>query len=148
MYLKRITKKILELIGYELIRIRDINATGYDSYILEAKKLGIDVNDYCEKELGWGDKSQDCAENVCVHCRKDETELLEIGAGTGGYSRYLVDQVSRLHLTDKNEGFVTFLQDYFKKYNHINFIPNSTNKFPKIKDNSIDIVFGGGCSSI
>jgi ubiquinone/menaquinone biosynthesis C-methylase UbiE len=108
----------------------------------------MDVNDYCEKTLEWGEKSNDISKNVEPYADSEGLSILEIGSGTGAYSRHLIKYSNRLILTDPNDGFILFLKNYFKNIrsrgDSIHIIKNDGFSFPGVADKSIDMVFGGG----
>lgn len=119
-------------------------STEYDAYIIEAQKLDMDVNDYCESVLGWGNKKEDVMDNVCIYSKKEHTTILEIGSGTGGYSRYLLECANKVIMTDCNGGFVHFLKDYSRDATAVQIYKNDGVKLPFAPKGTIDIVFAGG----
>jgi len=96
-YIKSISRKIFNKIGYEIIPAKDINF-GYIpalETIAAAKKDNLSICEYVE--LLWDQKG--CTENVIKQmesngCFEKSTNVLEIGPGTGRYLELIINQVN------------------------------------------------------
>lgn len=93
----------------------DAEAGPYKDFLAEADRLGMDVNDYLEKNIGWGEVLSLVNRSVSPFLQEDSI-VLELGAGTGRWSREILKKIpyGQLHLVDYSSWFVQFQADYFK----------------------------------
>lgn len=86
----------------------------YMHFVEEAERLGMDVNDYLEHKLEWGDVRALLERSVFPFLRPDSI-VCELGAGTGRWSREILKEIpqGQLHLVDYSPWFVQFQTRYF-----------------------------------
>lgn len=87
----------------------------YPHYVEEARKLGMDVNDYFEKVVGNGPVIP-LLELVAFPYLVKDGVTVELGPATGVYSREFLPRLGNgtLHLVDYSPWFVRFLTQYFR----------------------------------
>lgn len=126
-----------------------IKADGYPRYVDEASKLNIDVNDYLDNNMGWVKPLPILEKYVYPVIDKfPEGKILELGPGTGRWSRYILKKIKSLNykeyiLLDHSVWMLEFLKGYFKDENIIRFVRNNGMNIPDVgKD--IDIVYAQG----
>lgn len=112
----------------------------YPTYCAEANALGLDPNDYCEQNLGWGDIVPIVERIVTPRLRPDSV-VCELGPGMGRWSRRMLPRIPRgaLHLIDYSAWFVEFLADYFKEDPRVQVQQTDGFSLP-LPDDSLDLI--------
>src|SRR5258708_22262476 len=108
--------RALEPFGFEgRDRILSEKPEGFPGCVEAARRLGLDVNDYEEAQLGWYPAQELLEATAFGHLRTDSV-VCEIGPGTGRFSRFIVPRIphGQLHLVDHSAWMVRFLADYFR----------------------------------
>src|SRR5690242_6129964 len=99
-------------LGYQLTPWRaDDKSEGFEGYVRQAKEAGIDVNDWQEQALGWV-PALPALERIVFPSLQSDWQVIEIGPGTGRFSRFLAARLNRgggLHLVDHSPWLVDFL---------------------------------------
>lgn len=118
---------------------------GFAEYLAEARRLGMDLNEYLEQKKGWGD---------CLHLLEPTTfpyfgpdaVVLELGAGSGRWSRHLAARLTggTLHLVDNSSWKVDFLRAYFRADARVRVHLNDGLSLANFADNSVDLVCSYG----
>lgn len=108
--------RVLRPFGYEVRdRVLAERPEGFPGYLAEARRLGLDVNDYEEQRLGWR-LPRPTLDEVLLPYLDETSRVCEIGPGTGRWSRHILEHLPRgeLHLVDASPWMVRFLADYFR----------------------------------
>src|ERR1700745_1732314 len=108
--------------GYRLVPWRaDDKSEGFEAYVHRAGAVGEDVNDWQERVLGWV-PSLPALERVVFPCFQPNWQVIELGPGTGRFSRYLAQRLSQggeLHLVDHSRWLAEFLRSYFAAFPNV-----------------------------
>jgi ubiquinone/menaquinone biosynthesis C-methylase UbiE len=132
--------------GYRLTPWRaDEKSEGFEGYVRQARQAGIDVNDWQESVLGWVPALPALERIVFPHLRP-EWRVVEVGPGTGRYSRHLATRLheGELRLVDHSPWLVAFLRDYFRSCPNVRVALNDGFVLPFSDDRWADLVFSAG----
>ena len=132
--------------GYEVRPWRaDPKSEGFQGYVEQARQAGLDVNDWQEQHLGWVPALPQLERLVFPHLQPDSV-VVELGPGTGRYSRYIAARLARgkLHLVDHSPFMVGFLSHYFRENPHVSVHLNDGASLPFAADDWADLVFSAG----
>jgi SAM-dependent methyltransferase len=102
-------------LGYQLHdKVLSERPEGFPGYLVEAQRLGMDVNDYEEQRLHWK-LPRPILEQTLFPYVNESSVVCEIGPGTGRWSRLILQRIPRgeLHLVDYSPWLVRFLAHYF-----------------------------------
>src|SRR5260221_10711371 len=138
--------KALQPFGYEVRdRIVSEKPEGFPGYVEAAQRLGMDVNDYEEKQLGWYPAEPLLEATTFQHLRP-ESVVCEIGPGTGRFSRYIVPKIAQgqLHLVDHSAWMVRFLDGYFRGQPQVSVHLGDGHSLPFPQSGWMDVVFVAG----
>jgi ubiquinone/menaquinone biosynthesis C-methylase UbiE len=135
--------RVLSTIGYELRdRVLSERPEGFPGYLEAAQRLGMDVNDYEEQQLGWRLPRPTLDEIVFPYLT--ETSIVcEIGPGTGRWSRHIVERIpnGELHLVDASPWMVRFLRSYFRQLPNVHAHLSNGQSLPFVRDGWMDLIF-------
>jgi SAM-dependent methyltransferase len=137
---------IARRLGYEVRPWRvDPKAEGFIGYIEQARKAGLDVNDWQEQVLGWVPARPQLERVVFPHLRPDSI-VVELGPGTGRFSRLIAAQLpeGQLRLVDHSPFVVEFLARYFQSNPRVSTHLNDGASLPFAEDGWADLVFSAG----
>ena len=145
--LKRCINQMLKPFGFEIGRIEefpDVKAEGFPSYVKEATKAGMDVNDWIEQNLGWGDVLPILERTVFPYLRENST-VCELGVGTGRSARHIVARLTKgeLYLVDHSPWIVDFLRGYFRSNPRVHILLNDSRSLP-LECSQVDLIFSQG----
>jgi SAM-dependent methyltransferase len=133
--------------GYRLVPWRaDDKSEGFEGYVTEAREAGMDVNDWEEHALGWV-PALGVLERIVFPTFQSDWRVVEIGPGTGRYSRYFAARLKdsgRLDLVDHSPWLVAFLQDYFRQCPNVRVSLNDGFILPFADSGWADLVFSAG----
>ena len=135
--------RVLSTLGYELRdRVLNERPEGFPGYLEAAQRLGMDVNDYEEQNLGWRLPGPTLEEIVYPYLRPDSI-VCEIGPGTGRWSRHIMQHVPRgeLHLVDASPWMVRFLRTYFRQAPNVSAHLSNGQSLPFERAAWMDLVF-------
>lgn len=134
-------------LGYRLTPWRaDEKSEGFEGYVRQAQQAGMDVNDWQEHALGWV-PALGVLERIVFPAFQSNWQVIEIGPGTGRYSRFLVQRLQpggQLYLVDHSPWLVAFLTDYFKRCPNVSVTLNDGFVLPFARTNWADLVFSAG----
>ncbi|MBV9598338.1 MAG: class I SAM-dependent methyltransferase [Chloroflexi bacterium] len=132
--------------GYEIRdRVLSEKPEGFPGYLEAAQRLGMDVNDYEETELGWYPAEALLSATLFPHLQPDAV-VCEVGPGTGRFSRYILPRIPRgqLHLVDHSPWMVRFLRGYFRNQSNVVVHLGDGQSLPMPNDRWMDVVFVAG----
>jgi SAM-dependent methyltransferase len=132
--------------GYEVRPWRaDPKSEGFAGYVEQARRAGLDVNDWQEQHLGWVPALPQLERIVFPHLQPDSV-VVELGPGTGRYSRYIAARLPRgkLRLVDHSPFIVDFLAQYFAQNPRVSAHLNDGASLPFAEDAWADLVFSAG----
>ena len=138
--------KALQPFGFEVRdRILSEKPEGFPGYVEAARRLGMDVNDYEEQQLGWY-PAQALLEATTVRYLRPDSVVCEIGPGTGRFSRHIVPRIpaGQLHLVDHSPWMVRFLADYFRGQSAVRVHLGDGHSLPLPQSSWMDLVFVAG----
>src|SRR5215216_2960916 len=107
--------------GFEVRdRVLSEKPEGFPGHLEEARRLGIDVNDYEENHLGWY-PAQPLLEATTFPYLREDSIVCEVGPGTGRFSRLIMPRIpqGQLHLVDHSPWMVRFLTSYFQGHSQV-----------------------------
>lgn len=132
------------LFSSEILRNPSIQ-TQFSGFLKEARRLGMDVNDWIEQKEGWPEALPILNKAVFPYL-KEGSSVCELGAGTGRFARHIIKRIKKgkLILADNNVWVVSFLSEYFKGVKNIGFCLNDGQTLKGIKSSSIDLIFCNG----
>jgi len=113
----------------------------FDSWIAEAHARGEDPNDAGDRE--WGNPVPYLERHYYPHLAPDKV-VLELGPGSGRYTRHLISRVKKLILVDDSARVVEWLREYLRgKGDHEVFLAENCS-LGFVADSSVDAVFASG----
>ena len=91
----------------------------------------------------WGDSATQWSISLYPRIKKylPAESVLEIGAGHGRWSEYLLRYCDQLHLNDISNNCLNYCRQRFVQNDNVSFYKTEGAKLTEIKDNSIDFVF-------
>lgn len=124
------------------LRNWDHGLAGYAEYVREATAADLDVNDWIEAFLGWGN-----CRLLCRHILRpyltETARVCELGPGLGRWARHVAPRVSKgeYHLVESDPWLVTFLRRYFEDQPHVRLWPLEGVTLPCPNAGSFDLAF-------
>ena len=113
----------------------------FDSWIAAAHARGEDPNDAGDRE--WGNPVPYLERHYYPHLAPDKV-VLELGPGSGRYTRHLISRVKKLILVDDSARVVEWLREYLRgKGDHEVFLAENCS-LGFVADSSVDAVFASG----
>ncbi len=142
------TNAILGPLGYEIRQKTGQNndpTAGYQRFVDEANKLGMDVNDYLEQKLGMTGTLEYLQRTVFPYLREDSV-VCNLGPATGQGARHIAPRLTKgeLHLVDYSPWVVNFLKSYYRSNPRVHIHGNDGLHLPFQKERFLDIVFSFG----
>lgn len=118
---------------------------GFATYYAEAQQLGKDLNDYLEEDMGWND-CYHLIEPTTFPWMEASSVVLELGAGSGRWSRHLSGRLSEghLYLVDNSPWKVHFLREYFQGDSNVSVRLNDGHSLADFADESVDLICSYG----
>jgi SAM-dependent methyltransferase len=138
--------RLARRLGYSLRPWReDEKSEGFVGYVAQARAAGADVNDWEERALGWVPALSVLDRVVFPHLQSD-WRVIELGPGTGRYSRHVAARLSRgeLYLVDHSPWMIKFLTEYFRDNPRIRAVLNDGFVLPFDTSEWADLVFSAG----
>jgi SAM-dependent methyltransferase len=132
--------------GYSLQPWRvDEKSEGFVGYAAQARRAGMDVNDWEEQVLGWV-PCLPTLERVVFPCLQSDWRVIEVGPGTGRFSRHIAARLARgrLYLVDHSPWMVDFLRQYFQNNENVITTLNDGLTLPFEQGGWADLVFSAG----
>jgi len=132
--------------GYRLTPWRaDEKSEGFEGYVRHARLAGMDVNEWQEQVLGWV-PCLPALERIVLPDLQPDWRVIELGPGTGRFSRHLADRLPRgeLYLVDHSPWLVAFLRDYFQTCPRVRVALNDGYVLPFADGEWADLVFSAG----
>jgi SAM-dependent methyltransferase len=132
--------------GYEVRdRVLSEKPEGFPGYLEAARRLGMDVNDYEESQLGWHPALPLLEATAFPHLRENSI-VCEVGPGTGRFSRYILPRIPRgeLVLVDHSAWMVRFLRAYFRNERNVQVYLSDGHSIPLDRSGWADVVFVAG----
>jgi ubiquinone/menaquinone biosynthesis C-methylase UbiE len=107
----------------------------------DAKKAGMDVNDFIEKDHNKPALAE--LQALAFPHISSSSVVCELGPGTGCYTRRLLEKVTdgTVHIVDFDEYTIEFLKQYFKGNPRALYHLNSGYTLPAELSDSVDLVF-------
>lgn len=149
---KTLINKILNKTGFELKRLNTSSgkrlAEGFPSYLAEADKSGVDVNDHINSKLGNPEYDLGIILYPILKELKNPA-VCELGVGTGRWSREIIKELKnnsswQLFLVDHSGWIVNFLNKYFEEEKNVFPVLNDGRTLPFKEDNFLDLIFCQG----
>jgi ubiquinone/menaquinone biosynthesis C-methylase UbiE len=148
--IKLCTGAMLGRFGYE-IRRKDAHeglyppGNGLYRYVAEAKRIGMDVNDWEEQELRW-DEALPILERTTFPYLRNDSVVCNLGVGTGRWARHIAPRLTKgeFHLVDHDPWIVNFVREYFQTNERVFVHLNNGHSLPWPNGAWIDLVFSGG----
>ncbi len=118
---------------------------GFPGYLEAARRLGVDVNDYEESQLGWYPARELLEATTFPYLRSDSI-VCEVGPGTGRFSRVILPRIhdGQLHLVDHSPWMVRFLRGYFVRQQNVCVHLGDGQSLPFENASWMDLVFVAG----
>lgn len=138
--------RLLRPFGYELREsILNERPEGFPSYLEQAQRAGMDVNDWEEQALGWIPAAE-ILRMTTFPLLHEQSVVLELGPGTGRFSRLILSAIpaGTLHLVDHSPWMVRFLERYFAAEPRVQVHLGDGQSLPLAEANWVDLVFAAG----
>ena len=113
----------------------------FRSWIQSAREQGRDPNDVGDEK--WSSPLP-ALEKHYFPLINEEATVLELGPGTGRYSRHLLARCKKLILLDYSEMVCEYLRDYFQHEPRVRVVHAAHPSVPDIADESVDAVIANG----
>lgn len=132
------------LLDRAFVRVAD-TGDGFPAYHAAARRVGVDVNDWIERELGWM-PALPILEQLVFPLLSSDFVVCEVGVGTGRWSRHIAPRIpnGELVLVDKSQWIVNFLTDYFRGHSNVRAVVCDGASLPFDKNEWMDMVFSQG----
>ncbi len=146
--LKRLARRFLSSLGYDTSKRKPSKADplceGFDRYLFESTKAGIDVNDWIEEQLGW-EPALPTLRKVVFPYIEQTSCVCEIGAGTGRHARHIIPLIGKgkLHLFDHSSWIRSHLKNYFSKVENV-YVGECDGASIGLAADSVDLCFSNG----
>ena len=137
---------VLRPFGFEVRdRVLSEKPEGFPGYLQAAQRLGMDVNEYEESQLGWHSARELLEATTFPHLRADSV-VCEVGPGTGRFSRLIAQRIpsGELLLVDHSPWMVRFLKTYFRDQARIQVLLGDGQSLPLDRNAFVDLVFVAG----
>jgi SAM-dependent methyltransferase len=143
---KGIIRRGLNYLGYEITRRSEVDALceGFNRYLVESTKAGMDVNDWIEERLGW-EPALPLLKKILFPYLDQTFCVCEIGPGTGRHARHIQPLIGKgeLHLLDHSSWIRNYLTSYFSDYKNI-YIHDSDGVSVDLPSAAVDLCFSNG----
>jgi SAM-dependent methyltransferase len=142
-----LTTRLLKPLGSSLERIGRAMAQDlawdplFDSWIETAKREGIDPNDVGDRE--WGSPAEAIERRYGPHLSADKV-VLELGPGSGRYTRHLLKRCSRMVLVDASPQVVRWLKQYLRDRSNCEVFLAQDCSLSFVRDSSVDVATANG----
>jgi cyclopropane fatty-acyl-phospholipid synthase-like methyltransferase len=113
----------------------------FQKWIDEAKSLGRDPNDVADER--WGN-ARAGAEKLYLPLFDRQSVVLELGPGTGRYTRYLLPECREMVLVDYSKYVCAWLEEYFAGKGNLRVVHAKDYAMGQVDDGSIDAVIANG----
>lgn len=146
--LKRLARRALSQLGYDITRRKPSNADplceGFDRFLSESSKAGVDVNDWLETHVGW-EPALPVVNRVVRPYIRETSWVCELGAGTGRHARHIAPLIpeGRLHVFDHSSWVTNFLETYFSEAHNVR-IAECDGHSIRLPPDSVDLCFSNG----
>jgi SAM-dependent methyltransferase len=129
----------------QVVRASRDNGDGFPAYLMNARKAGVDVNDWIESNLGWM-PARPILESLVFPYLRENSIVCEVGVGTGRWSRHLAERIpeGRLILVDQSRWVTSFLRDYFKSNHRVTVLEGDGLTLPLDTAGWADVIFSQG----
>lgn len=138
-----VASRSLAPLGYEVRdRVLSERPEGFHAYVAQAERAGMDVNDWEEEVLGWK-LPLPTLERVLFPYLRPDSDVCEIGPGTGRWTRHIISRVPRgtVHLVDLSPWIVRFLQHYFEAAPNVSAAVTDGHSLPFSDAACLDVIF-------
>lgn len=115
---------------------------GFAALIEEAKLTGEDPNDVLNRHEGrWEDNENVFFSAYLEPLLKPGMTMLEIGPGTGRYTRRVIPFCREIYLVDYSRYLCTYLGERFRDHEGVHIVHTEGREALPIPDNSVDFAF-------
>jgi len=144
---KKLIRCGFNYLGYEITRKSEADPRfeGFDRYLFESTKAGMDVNDWIEERLGRGGPAMPLLKKVVFPYLKQTSCVCEIGPGTGRHARHILPLIEKgeLHLFDHSSWIINHLTSYFSDWKNV-YVYESDGASIKLPSASVELCFSNG----
>jgi SAM-dependent methyltransferase len=113
----------------------------FRDWIADAKRQGLDPNDVGDER--WGD-ARAGAEQRYLPLFTPSSVVLELGPGTGRYTRHFMPHCKEMVLVDYSKLVCGWLEEYFLGKGKFRVVHAHDYSLDAIADNSIDVIIANG----
>jgi ubiquinone/menaquinone biosynthesis C-methylase UbiE len=113
----------------------------FDTWIAEAETRGEDPNDAGDRQ--WGNPLPYLERHCFPHLSPDKV-VLELGPGSGRYTRHLLSRASKLVLVDDSAKVVQWLRDYLRDKAECEIFLAEDCSLRFLKEGSVDVALAIG----
>lgn len=147
--MKTVVKSVFNILGLNISRIPNHDAPSLYidlSLIQEAEKAGVYIGDYAEKKWGEVGKSKKIVEDLYLPNLKEDSVILESGAGTGRYVKKMLEHTpkGKAHLYELDPYWKNFLDKTFAQDERVAIYPTNGYSYDDIPDSSVDLYCANG----
>ena len=136
--------KVLGLTGLKLVRAHQGRAWDgpFRRWIDEAAAKGIDPNDVGDRD--WAGNALERASTLLFPKVTPDSVVLELGPGTGRYTRHVLPRCREMILVDYSKVVCDWLTTYLQGKGRVRVCLIDKPGFPEVADNSVDFAFANG----
>lgn len=135
----RLLSNLASRLGFELTQASWDRQ--FRRWIRKAQREGKDPNDV--GDLHWGDPAESLAKRYLPHIGPEDT-VVELGPGTGRYSRHLLEVCKQLILVDNSRFVCRYLERYFAGKDGIKVIHARDWRLEEVAAGSAGFAFANG----
>jgi ubiquinone/menaquinone biosynthesis C-methylase UbiE len=134
----------LRYMGFQLVRTSRIKPWDkeFQGWVKDTRASGVDPNDIGDR--AWQDNAlENCSRHLFPHVSPEST-VLELGPGTGRYTRHVFPRCREMILVDYSEFVCGWVREYLKGKGHFQIHHIERPALPQVSDESVDFVFAIG----
>jgi SAM-dependent methyltransferase len=141
----RLTNVLLRRVGVQLVRARGAQKPwdeAFAHWIAEAKASGLDPNDVGDRE--WHGRALENASRHLFPRITQQSVVLELGPGTGRYTRHVLPRCREMILVDYSTLVCGWLREYLRGKGRFRVLHIDRPRFAEVADGAVDFAFANG----
>jgi len=141
----KLTNGLLRRIGVQLVRTEGAQKPwdeAFADWIAKAKASGVDPNEVGDRE--WNGSALEGASRHLFHRVTQESVVLELGPGTGRYTRHVLPRCREMILVDYSTLVCGWLREYLRGRGQFRVQQIDKPTLSGVADGSVDFAFANG----
>jgi len=141
----KLTNVLLRRVGVQLVSARGPQKPwdeAFAHWIAEAKASGLDPNDVGDRE--WQGSGFEGVSQHLFHRITQQSVVLELGPGTGRYTRHVLPRCHEMILVDYSELVCSWLREYLRGKGRFRIHHIDKPVLAEVADGLVDLAFANG----